>query len=75
MLRAQTARQEALRRCTFLSTQLGSTAALVEKLNQMGLSESWLRKFIFKHTTNPTIDKLDALLAALDDIESGDLNG
>ena len=72
MLRAQIARQEALRRCTFLATQFGSNAALVDQLINRGLSESWIRKFIFKHTTNPTIDKLDQLLTALDDIESGD---
>jgi hypothetical protein len=75
MLRAQTARQEALRRCTFLSTQLGSNAALVDRLIASGLSESWIRKFIFRHTTNPTIDKLDQLLTALDDIEAGEVGG
>ena len=73
MLRAQTARQEALRRCQFLVTQLGSNAALVDRLIVQGMSESWVRKFIFKHKTNPTIDKLDQLLKALDDIEAGGL--
>ena len=75
MLRAQTARQEALRRCTFLATQLGSNSALVDRLIPLGLSESWVRKFIFRHTTNPTIDKLDQLLTALDDIEAGEVGG
>lgn len=72
MLRAQTARQEALRRCKFLITQFGSTAALVEKLMLFGLTESWVRKFITGHTQNPTLDSVDQLLDALDAIEAGE---
>lgn len=72
MLRAQTARQEALRRCNSLIKNYGSSVALIDKLTEHGMTESWVRKFIWKYTTNPTIDKLDQLLAALDDIEAGD---
>jgi hypothetical protein len=72
MLRAQTARQDALRRCKYLSSQLGSTSALIERLLPCGLSESWIRKFVGGFSTNVTIGKLDQLLNALEAIEAGE---
>ncbi len=72
MFRAETARQEALRRCSYLVNQMGTINALVEHLIEPGLSESWIQKFISGSSPNPTINKLDSLLAALDRVEAGD---
>jgi hypothetical protein len=50
-----------------LSTRLGSRRAAVAHLDGCGLSSSWLLKFCNGEISNPTVDSVDRLRAALDD--------
>ena len=72
MLRAETVRQDALRQMSYLSKQLGSETALIDRLVTHGVNESWSRKFLRHETNNPTIGTLDRLMYALSAIEAGE---
>jgi len=60
-------------RLVALTERLGNKIAAVNMVTENnGPSESWTRKFLNEEITNPTVDRLDELIAALDLIDKAE---
>lgn len=70
-MNAREVAEQTRQRLQEVAEQLGSRRAAVDEMSGPDLSPSWLRKFLNGQISNPTIESVATLQAALEAFEQG----